>query len=129
MRPDDPMTPRDPSAGIPAPAPDGPLDADLTGLDAELASAGAYARRAHAGRTQPTAAFTGQLRRKLLAALGGSDIPMTGRLAPRADAGRGEGPRERGSALPSLVQPGQAWAPVALAPRIVDRRPAPASRR
>jgi hypothetical protein len=45
-----------------------PLDADLQGLHAELEAAGAQARRALHGRTQPTRVFSNDLRARLLAA-------------------------------------------------------------
>jgi len=43
-----------------------PFDADLESLDAELAAAGAQARRMLFGRSQPTRLFSNQLRGRLL---------------------------------------------------------------
>lgn len=63
------MRPEDGSGGSGGPdgGRDALLDADLLPLDAELFGAGAYARRAHAGTTQPTTTFTRVLRGRLLA--------------------------------------------------------------
>lgn len=109
MRPDDRFDPVDGRAA------DAPLDADLTGLDAELAGAGAYARRAHASEARPTAAYAGRLRQRLLARLAAGDE------AASAGTWRANGQPARGAAMSNLVQPGEAWTPVPLAPRIASR--------
>jgi hypothetical protein len=74
MRPDDRLPPV--YGGAP-PELDLALDAGLEALDAELAAAGAQARRALHGRTQPTRVYSVDLRAWLL-----------GRLAPTADRER-----------------------------------------
>ena len=51
------------------PGMDLPFDADLESLDAELAAAGAHARRTLFGRSQPTRVFSNQLRGRLLETL------------------------------------------------------------
>jgi hypothetical protein len=65
MRPEDrPIELVDVDAGVSL-----PVDADLEALDAELAAAGAHARRTLFGRSQPTRVFSNQLRARLLETL------------------------------------------------------------
>lgn len=122
MRPDDRFDPGD------AGSTEALLDADLVDLDAELAGAGAYARRAHASQSRPTAAFAGSLRGRLLAGLAAGGATAAGGEGPDGGAWRGHGQPARGSTLPRLTEPGEAWTPVALTPRIAGRQPPPAPR-
>lgn len=98
---------------------DAPLDADLATLDAELAGAGAQARRALGGRTQPTRVFSRDLRVRLLgAAVEAGELPFGADVAlPRGSI--------RGSRLrPEMAGSGEAWTPTRLQPRLARRTPA-----
>lgn len=108
----------------------GPLDADLETLDRELAEAGAGARRALHGQTQPTRFFANRLRERLLAAHPAAAAAPAPRAAARAAAGGAvaagaiaSGHARRHGARADLMTPGEAWAPVALEPRMSRRTP------
>jgi hypothetical protein len=72
MRPDD-LLPGD--TGVARRTFDLPIDVDLASVDRELALAGAHARRALFGRTQPTRVFSGDVRAWLLRRFGGPASP------------------------------------------------------
>jgi hypothetical protein len=105
MRPDD----QEVMARTTDPARTMPLDADLQALHGELEAAGAQARRALHGRTQPTRVFSNDLRARLVAAaMPAPTHPTDGfamlGAAPAAEPDRGLEPRspaagagERGS--------------------------------
>ncbi|HUG30718.1 MAG TPA: hypothetical protein VMQ65_09445 [Candidatus Limnocylindria bacterium] len=103
-----------------------PLDMDLTGLDAELNEAGAQASRSLHGRTQPTRVFSSQLRSRMVGAYAASTSGAASGAAARI-AGAATPPRS--APRPSrnrvvLEEPGEAWAPMPVDPRIARRTPA-----
>lgn len=102
MRPDDRFE-LDPMA---SPGAFDALDADLMGLDAELAEAGRAARRRTVDRARPDRAFASTLRARLLAEA----------AAPVAAAGL-----RAQTQLPRMNDEGRAWAPTRLAPRVSGR--------
>jgi hypothetical protein len=118
MRPEDRRAAMAGSAGSDEPLP--PLDADLLPLDEELTAAGAQARRALHGRTQPTRLFSTSLRDRLVSAAAApadSTSAAASRALPPLAA-------ERGSRLrPELARTGETWAPRPLDPRIARRTP------
>jgi hypothetical protein len=115
-----------------------PLDMDLTGLDAELGEAGAQASRSLHGRTQPTRVFSNQLRSRMVGAYAASATSATaaelaGAAGPakatRPAVGHADAATLRSAARPlrnraALEEPGEAWAPIPLEPRMARRTPA-----
>jgi hypothetical protein len=96
---------------------DVPLEAGLTTIDAELESAGAQARRALHGRTQPTRLFSNDLRDRLL---GTTAAPVATWAAAEAAL-----PRDVpwGSRIRTGPTSGETWAPTPLQPRLARRTP------
>lgn len=118
MRPDDRRAAMAGSANGDAPRSDVPLETALAALDDELAAAGAQARRALQGSTQPTRVFTNRLREHLLGQIG----------APAISSAAGAGaalPREspRGSRLRTEPVAGEGWLPTPLHPQVARRTP------
>ena len=123
------------------------LDADLETLDAELEAAGAHARKALHGQTQPTRFFAGRLRGQLLASFEAAATPAAGPRSAASRAAAAAAPiaatpiaastSASGSAAasfpmghgrqtgvrPDLTTPGETWAPTPLEPRIARRTP------
>ena len=115
MRRDDRWVPID---GGDAPA-SVPFDADLEALDAELDAAGAQARRALHGKSQPTRVFSNDLRARLVGAFPGAAVDAVGTGAAALGGAAARGSRIR----PGLDAAGETWAPVPLEPHIARRTP------
>lgn len=75
-----------------------PFDADLESLDAELAAAGAQARRMLFGRSQPTRVFSNQLRSRLLEAFEPAATP-----SPMGELAIQRGPAREIEVRPSVL--------------------------
>jgi hypothetical protein len=117
MRPEDRRAAMAGSASLGEPLP--PLDADLVPLDEELAAAGVQARRSLHGRTQPTRVFSSALRDRLVGAVAAPTIATAGAATYAAPIrGAVSGSRVRGG-----PEPGEAWAPRPLEPRLARRTP------
>lgn len=101
-----------------------PLDVDLTGLDAELGEAGAQASRSLRGRTQPTRVFTNQLRGRMLGAYAAAGAATGAPAAATGDARVPPGVHRHSRNRAELEEPGEAWAPMPLEPRLARRTPA-----
>ena len=117
MRPDDRRADITRSSNSDAPRSGVPLEAGLAALDDELAAAGAQARRALRGSTQPTRVFTNRLREQLMGQIGAPALSSS--------AGGAALPREspRASRLRFEPAAGEAWAPIPLRPQLARRTP------